>query len=96
MDTRDRKRPRTEIDAEEDIKRQLTQHPTLYFEDGNLLLKCHQTLFRVHRTLLAKHSVVLRDEIMANTHTLDGVACLATDDDIEDMESLLKMLYDGM
>lgn len=96
MDTQDRKRPRTEIDAEEDIKRQLTRHPTLYFEDGNMLLQCHQTLFCVHRTLLAKHSIVLRDQITANTYSLDGMACLAIDDDIEDMESLLKMLYDGM
>ncbi|KAF7972727.1 hypothetical protein HWV62_17192 [Athelia sp. TMB] len=96
MDTQDRKRPRTEIDAEEDIKQGLTQHPTLYFEDGNLLLRCHQTLFFVHRTLLAKHSVVFRDLITGNTATMNGMACLTTDDDTEDMESLLQMVYDGM
>lgn len=96
MESPDRKRPRTEIDAEAEIRLELTQHPTLYFEDGNLLLRCYQTLFCVHRTLLMKHSVVLREKIMANTETLDGMACLTTRDDIEDMESLLKMLYDGM
>lgn len=96
MSTQDRKRPRTEIDTEASAKEATTRHPTLYFEDGNLLLKCHHTLFCVHRTLLSKHSTVFCDLIARNTVTLHGLACITTKDDADDMESLLKAFYDGM
>jgi hypothetical protein len=64
---------------------QLTTHPTLYFEDGNVIVKTRSTLFCVHRT----HSTVFCDLFAQNTQTLRGFPSRTVDDDRDDMESLL-------
>lgn len=92
----DRKRPRTELDAEAVANAQLTNHPSLYFEDGNVIMKTGNTLFCVHRTILSKHSIVFRDLFAQNTQAIRGLPSLTVDDGKEDMESLLNAVYDGM
>jgi len=92
----DRKRPRTELDTEAATNSQLTNHPNLYFEDGNVIVKTGNTLFCVHRTILSKHSTVFRDLFAQNTQTLRGFQSLTVDDGKDDMESLLNAIYDGM
>lgn len=89
----DRKRPRHEMDAE-----LLTNHPTLYFDDGNLILQCHKTLFCVHKSLLSKHSPVFRDILAPGTQLLElrGKMLLKLPDDRDDMEALLGTIYDGL
>ena len=37
------------------------RHPDLWFEDGSVVLCAEDTLFRVHMTLLSRHSVCFRD-----------------------------------
>jgi hypothetical protein len=99
MDThKDRKRSRIELDTEASANAQLTNHQTLYFEDGNVIirLKVGSTLFCVHRTLLSKHSTVFRDLFAQNHETLRGYPSLTVDDDKDDMESLLNAIYDGL
>jgi hypothetical protein len=92
----DRKHPHIELDAEATADAQLTNHPTLYFEDGNVILKTGCTLFRVHRTILSKHSAVFRDLLAQNTQTLCGFPSLIVDDDKDDMENLINTIYDGL
>lgn len=89
----DRKRPRHEMDAE-----LLTNHPTLYFDDGNLILQCHKTLFCVHKSLLSKHSPVFRDILAPGPQLLElrGKTLLKLPDDRDDMEALLGTIYDGL
>jgi len=91
----DRKRPR-KLDPEEAVNSQLTNHPNLYFEDGNVIMKAGNTLFCVHRTILSKHSTVFRDLFAQNTETLRGLPSFTLDDGKDDMESLLNTVYDGM
>ncbi|EMD36706.1 hypothetical protein CERSUDRAFT_123789 [Gelatoporia subvermispora B] len=81
---------------EEDVK-VFTNHPTLYFDDGNLILSCGNTLFRVHRSIIAKHSPVIR-QTLDNTqlHTLRGCQHLPLGDNPVDIEALLSVLYDGL
>ncbi|TFY76497.1 hypothetical protein EWM64_g7515, partial [Hericium alpestre] len=89
----DRKRPRSELDAELYVN-----HPSLYFDDGNVILQCAKTLFCVHRTLLAKHSPRFAEILnpARGANTLRGCRHLVLDDDADDMEALLKTIYDGL
>ncbi|KAH9914108.1 uncharacterized protein B0H18DRAFT_1046625 [Fomitopsis serialis] len=47
-----RKRPRVALDGDAERKA-LQNHPALYYDDGNLILSCGSTLFRVHRSILS-------------------------------------------
>lgn len=76
-------------------------HPTLYFEDGNVILRCGKTLFCVHRTLLAKHSEVFRGIFTAQPdgrpqELFRGCLFITLEDAPDDMESLLNTIYDGL
>jgi BTB/POZ domain len=90
---KERKRPRTEIDTEA-----LVNHPSLYFDDGNVILKCGKTLFRVHRSLLSKHSPVFAELLDTNRNkkTLRGCMLLKVEDDQDDIEAILRIIYDGL
>ena len=57
------KRRRTDGDGELDDGQaaNFTKHDKLWLEDGNVILVCAETGFRVHRSLLTLHSTVFRD-----------------------------------
>jgi hypothetical protein len=38
---------------------ELQRHPIFWFDDGSLILRVHNQLFKVHRTLLSRHSRLL-------------------------------------
>ncbi|ETW80208.1 hypothetical protein HETIRDRAFT_453158 [Heterobasidion irregulare TC 32-1] len=86
----DHKRPRTELDAE-----LLINHPALYFDDGNVILQCGKTLFRVHRSILLKHSTLFQEMLAPARDTLRGCTSLKVVDDKDEMEALLNTIYDG-
>ncbi|KAI0034784.1 hypothetical protein K488DRAFT_44718 [Vararia minispora EC-137] len=90
---RDRKRPRPELDEE-----LLIDHPTLYHEDGNAIIKCGRVLFCVHKSILARQSPVFRGMLSAEGGhpTLRGLVLLELDDDKDDIEAFLNAIYDGM
>ena len=88
----DRKHSRSELDAE-----LFADHPTLYMDDGNVILECGKTLFRVHRTVLSKHSPVFR-ELLAperDHNLLRGCTFVQLDDDKAGLEVVLESLYGG-
>jgi hypothetical protein len=101
----DRKRARTHPDDDTDNTEEskvFKDHETLYFEDGNVILKCGWTLFCVHRTLLSKHSETFR-ELFAPPDAGEkpqeffrGCLLITVDDNPADMESLLNVIYDGL
>ncbi|KII91784.1 hypothetical protein PLICRDRAFT_173585 [Plicaturopsis crispa FD-325 SS-3] len=92
--TRERKRART---SSPDAKDMFRNHPTLYFEDGNVILKCSNTLFCVHRTLLAKHSRVFARKFAAaeSRQSFRGCLFLELQDGKDEMASLINTIYDG-
>lgn len=95
-----RKRPRTDSNSDEQAK-VFTNHPSLYFEDGNVVLKCGWTLFCVHRTLLSKHSEVFRRMFTPVAEAkpqefFRGCLLVALDDSADDMQNLLDIIYDGL
>jgi len=96
----DRKRPRIDEPASSDSPPNFTDHPTLYFGDGNVILRCQKTYFRVHRTLLTKNSPVFRDILVERDRVggdyFRGCILLSLDDDVDDMEQLLNRVYDGL
>ncbi|KAJ7231996.1 hypothetical protein C8J57DRAFT_1146767 [Mycena rebaudengoi] len=75
----------------------LTEHPTLYFEDGSVILQCSETLFCVHRGLLEKHSDVFCDIFTeSEDERFRGKQFVQLEDDDEaEIELLLENIYDG-
>ena len=76
-------------------------HRTLYFDDGNVILSCGSTIFRVHRSLLSKHSSVFRERFQppqedVKPKLLHGLPLIILDDTSEEMEALLNTIYDGL
>jgi BTB/POZ domain len=96
----DRKRPRIDEPSSSQLPPNFANHPTLYFGDGNVILRCQKTYFRVHRTLLTRNSPVFRDILAEhdrdNGEQFRGCILLTLDDDVDDMEQLLNRVYDGL
>ncbi|TFY78287.1 hypothetical protein EWM64_g5725 [Hericium alpestre] len=71
----------------------------LWFEDGNIIIVCQTTGFRVHRGILAYNSTVFKDMLIVGDANLDcnetfeGCVVARLPDEAHDMHSLLKALY---
>ncbi|KAH9842445.1 uncharacterized protein C8Q71DRAFT_732874 [Rhodofomes roseus] len=69
-----------------------------WFEDGNVILHAGPQSFRVHMSLLARHSTFFRDLFklpQPSSEMLDGCAVVQMHDVPGDVEILLSALYDG-
>lgn len=80
----------------------LDRHDDLWLSDGSVVLVAEDTLFKVHKSQLSRHSVVFRDmfampqlEGAGRMETLDGCDVVRLHDSAQDIESLLRALYDG-
>ncbi|THH27555.1 hypothetical protein EUX98_g6633, partial [Antrodiella citrinella] len=72
-------------------------HPTLYFEDGNTILSCSSTLFCVHRSILSKHSTVLKNLLDSlDKKSLRGCRHFIMKEGADDIEALLNVIYEGL
>ena len=87
-------------------------HPSLYYEDGNVVLSAlrrdgERQYFRVHQSILSKHSPVLGDMLsmpplkaFGSANVLEeaygGVVHVQMPDSGEDLESFLQVLYDPL
>jgi hypothetical protein len=69
----------------------------LWFEDGNVVLQAGGMLFRVHRTILAKTSPVLKDMLdvpeQPSRNIVDGCLTIHLSDAGKDVEHFLTVLY---
>lgn len=75
----------------------LENHPSLYFDDGNTILSCGSTLFCVHRSVVSKHSPVLKALCETPiTRKLRGCRHIPMKDTPEDVEALLNVIYEGL
>jgi hypothetical protein len=83
-----------------DWKLMATQHPDFWFRDGSIVLYVDKTLFRVHQTILAKHSEVFNDlftlpqPTAEEEETVDGCRVVMLHDSKEDFVDLLNAIYD--
>lgn len=72
----------------------------LWFEDGNLILKAENTLFRVYGGLLAARSSVFRDMLgfpppEDGNATMDGCPIVTVYDSAKDMAYFLRAVFDS-
>ena len=111
QDTKSRKRPRTNIEGSEEdtgtpVPRtpgtpdEIQKHLDLWFDDGNVVLVAmDNTGFRLHRSILARHSVIFRDMFGIPqpicAEAFDGCPVVRLQDSSEDLGYLLSALYDG-
>ncbi|TBU30336.1 hypothetical protein BD311DRAFT_612576, partial [Dichomitus squalens] len=99
-----RKRPKLEEPDESDTaadspdvdEKPFVNHPTLYFDDGNVILTTGRTLFCVHRSLLSKHSPVFRELFEQKHDRFRGLTQITMEETREDLEALLGVIYDGL
>ncbi|TCD63454.1 hypothetical protein EIP91_005395 [Steccherinum ochraceum] len=72
-------------------------HPTLYFDDGNVLLSCESILFCVHRSIVSKHSPVLKALLDGPVKgTLRGLRHIMMQETPKDIETVLNVIYEGL
>jgi hypothetical protein len=66
-------------------------------DDGNVILECGKTLFRVHRTVLSKHSPVFRELLAPERehNTFRGCILINLEVDKAGTEFILEVLYGG-
>jgi len=72
----------------------------LWFEDGNLILKAENSLFRIYTGLLAARSSVFKDMLAfpppaEGNEMLDGCPIVTVYDNAKDMVFFLKAIFDS-
>ncbi|KAJ3548712.1 hypothetical protein NMY22_g1152 [Coprinellus aureogranulatus] len=72
---------------------------SIWFDDGSVVLQAESVQFKVHRTLLARHSVIFKDTFGVphptdSEPTVDGCPLLHLMDSAEDIKHMLLALYD--
>ena len=83
------------------------RHETYWLDDGNVILAVNDTLFRVHKSLLARHSTFFDGLFKVPTPYLqageaeespdhyEGLPIVKmVDDEVEGVEQVLRLLYD--
>ncbi|KAH7099042.1 hypothetical protein BKA62DRAFT_711193 [Auriculariales sp. MPI-PUGE-AT-0066] len=66
-----------------------TRHPDWYLDDGNLICRVKDTLFRVHRSVLVMHSNFMKDTLSLSGHSL-----LAESDGDSDANPVFILIID--
>ncbi|KAH6911815.1 hypothetical protein BKA70DRAFT_1099308 [Coprinopsis sp. MPI-PUGE-AT-0042] len=80
----------------------VTRSAKFWFEDGNLVLQVEQTQFRVHKSVLARHSPVFRDMSSfsqppeEDEPMVEGCPIVYLSDSAQQWELLIGVLYDGL
>ncbi|TBU41577.1 hypothetical protein BD309DRAFT_868029 [Dichomitus squalens] len=76
-----------------------TRDPDFWFEDGNIVIIADETQFRVHRSILCRHSDVLADRLGFNDRrrdtSYDSCAVVRILDSAKSFKGLLRLLYPG-
>ena len=76
--------------------------PDFWFEDGNVVVIADTTSFRIHRSVLARHSAVLADRLGSDHRdghrdvtTTDGCPVVRVADSARSFKGFLSLLYPG-
>jgi hypothetical protein len=85
---------------DDDANMGFVKNSEFYFSDGSLAVRISGTVFRVHSTILARHSDVFKDmaEIPQpdQCETVDGVPVVDLQDDVKEFEETLHAIYDPL
>jgi len=71
-----------------------------WFEDGNVVLLTENTLFRVHRSILSRHSEIFKDTFAMpqapseENECIEGCPVVPLSDTTEDINNMISLLYD--
>ncbi len=82
---------------------ELSKDSEFWFHDGNVVLVAQRGAFRVHRSILSRHSEVFRNMFAipvpstpdSSTEQLEGLPAIPVSDSAHDFKHLLHALYDG-
>ena len=96
-------------DLEVEVVPKVIKHSDLWFLDGNIILQTTSPsedeihLFRCHKSVLSKHSVVFADMFelggyvcVRRSEEYEGVPVISIPDASADVDALLNMLYDPL
>ncbi|KIY53019.1 hypothetical protein FISHEDRAFT_34132 [Fistulina hepatica ATCC 64428] len=79
----------------------LQKHADLWFLDGSVVIRAENTLFRIHLSQLARHSICFKDMLCISHSSgssgdkLSNCPLLNLQDTAEDMCNFLTAMYDG-
>ncbi|KAH9481913.1 hypothetical protein JR316_0006443 [Psilocybe cubensis] len=92
MDASSTSRPKSRAEVS------IVRHPDFYFSDGSVVIIVEKTAFRVHQSLLARHSDVFKGmwEVPQpqRADTYDGCPSVILQDSVNDFVDVMKVLYD--
>ncbi|KAF9526624.1 hypothetical protein CPB83DRAFT_816709 [Crepidotus variabilis] len=83
-------------------KQETVSSRNFWFDDGNVVLRAEQTLFRVHGALLARHSKIFKEMFTVAQPdnsletTLQSTPVFSLSDTVVDLEQLLFIFYDNV
>ncbi|KAH7909596.1 hypothetical protein BJ138DRAFT_209656 [Hygrophoropsis aurantiaca] len=96
----------TQVDSEDELDELLsaiTPPPVkcedIWFDDGNIILHINNTIFRVHKSVLVKHSSVWKTmaSLPQSGHSgARSISIVALHDDVQDMKELLMVFYNPL
>lgn len=93
------KRKRTEsLSVKGNPPATITRSEDIWFSDGNIILEAEGQQFRVHQSILARHSTVFQGmfdvpQPLAEP-TVEGCSIVHVSDQAKDWEHVLNALYD--
>ena len=74
----------------------------IWFDDGSVVIQAELTQFRVHRSMLSRHSSVFRDMFSVpqppgdQESAVEGCSIVHLSDSPQDWENLLTLMYDNL
>ncbi|OJT05755.1 hypothetical protein TRAPUB_3393 [Trametes pubescens] len=85
-------------DSRPEVARGVKRHQEYWFDDGSIIVIAEHTAYKIHKSVLARHSEVFNGlfsvpQTSADDH-LDGCPVVHLSDSSEDFSTLLKALYD--
>ena len=93
--------PSTDVDI--DAESATRRDQDLWFEDGSVVLIAQTTTFRVHRSVLSRHSdtftglfSIPQPANPESVELIDGCPVVRVADSAHDFQHLLRALYDGV
>ncbi|PPQ91277.1 hypothetical protein CVT25_006220 [Psilocybe cyanescens] len=77
----------------------IVRHPDFYFSDGSVVIIVEKTAFRIHQSVLARHSEVFKGmwdvPQPQKTDTYDGCPSVVLQDSVNDFVDVMRVLYDA-
>lgn len=74
----------------------------IWFDDGSVVIQAEKTQFRVHRSMLSRHSSVFRDMFSVpqppgeQELVIEGCSVVHVSESSQDWEDLLTLMYDNL